>query len=259
LHSPNLLVDPTWLESRIGNERLRIADLRDPAAYAAGHIPTALHVDLEALTHRRNGCDNMLLPSPEFEELMSSLGIAGDDVLVAYDDHWGLPSSRLVWSLHRYGHRSAAILNGGWDRWTEERRPSDRTPATNQRAIFQARLDEDVHADVSFVRRAIAQGDAILLDTRSPAEFEAGHVPGARGWDWFNAVPEHSWDCARDPGELRSELASLGVHPGEEIVVYCRTGMRAAHSYVVLHHIGFPRVRLFDGSWQEWSHAVQEP
>jgi thiosulfate/3-mercaptopyruvate sulfurtransferase len=258
LNSPNLLVDPAWLEPGIGGDRLRILDLRDAASHAEGHIPTAVHVGLGALTHHRNGCDNMLLPAGEFEALMSSLGITSDDMLVAYDDHWGLPSSRLIWSLHRYGHRSAAILNGGWDRWTEEQRPSDRTPAANRTGVFQARNDADVQADASFVRRAVTKGDAVLLDTRSPAEFEAGHVPGAISWDWFNAVPAQSWDCARDTGELRAELASLGVQPSQEIVVYCRTGMRAAHSYVVLRHIGFENVRLFDGSWQEWSRTVQE-
>jgi len=66
-------------------------------------------------------------------------------------------------------------------------------------------------------------------------------------------VPVGSWECSRDPEALRSELAGLGVHPSDEVVVYCRSGMRAAHTYVVLRHAGFPRVRLYDGSWQEWS------
>jgi len=91
------------------------------------------------------------------------------------------------------------------------------------------------------------------LDTRTQAEFDEGHLPGATCWDWFNAVPDGSWNCSRDPDELRSELAELGVHPSDEIVAYCRSGMRAAHTYVVLRHAGFPRVRLYDGSWQEWS------
>ena len=91
------------------------------------------------------------------------------------------------------------------------------------------------------------------LDPRTQAEFDEGHLPGAKCWDWFNAVPDGSWNCCRDPDELRSELAELGVHPSDEIVAYCRSGMRAAHTYVVLRHAGFQRVRLYDGSWQEWS------
>jgi thiosulfate/3-mercaptopyruvate sulfurtransferase len=53
--------------------------------------------------------------------------------------------------------------------------------------------------------------------------------------------------------DLRSEWSALGIEDGKEIVVYCRSGMRAAHTWVALKHAGFPRVRLYDGSWQEWS------
>ena len=99
-----------------------------------------------------------------------------------------------------------------------------------------------------------ARGEGVVfLDTRSDTEFDQGHLPGAVCWDWFNAVPTQSWECSRDAEELRSELSTLGVRPSDEVVVYCRSGMRAAHTYVVLLHAGFPRVRLYDGSWQEWS------
>ena len=57
----------------------------------------------------------------------------------------------------------------------------------------------------------------------------------------------------RDPEVLESELATLGVRPSDDVVVYCRSGMRAAHTYLVLRHAGFPSVRLYDGSWQEWT------
>ena len=103
------------------------------------------------------------------------------------------------------------------------------------------------------IAEGLVRGDVSFLDTRSQAEFDQGHLPGARCWDWFNAVPAGSWECSRDPEALRSELATLGVRPSEEVVVYCRSGMRAAHTYIVLRQAGFGRVRLYDGSWQEWS------
>ena len=100
---------------------------------------------------------------------------------------------------------------------------------------------------------AVSRGGVVLLDTRSTAEFDDGHLPGAICWDWFNAVPAGSWECSLDPEVLRSEMEDLGVQPSDEVVAYCRSGMRAAHTYLVLGHAGFPRVRLYDGSWQEWS------
>ena len=126
-------------------------------------------------------------------------------------------------------------------------------PAQGGRDSFEAHPNPDVAADFEWIADGVARGDVTLLDTRSHTEFDQGHLPGAISWDWLNAVPVESWECSRDSEELRSELATLGVRPSDEVVVYCRSGMRAAHTYIVLRHAGFPRVRLYDGSWQEWS------
>jgi thiosulfate/3-mercaptopyruvate sulfurtransferase len=254
---PGLLVDPNWLGAHVGDARLRIVDLRDSDAYADGHIPGAVQLDLKDLGQNLNGCDNALLPPDEFERVMARLGISHLDTVVAYDDHWGLSSARLIWALGHYGVRSVGVLNGGWDRWQEEGRPMRGGPGSDGPAAgstdgFVARPDPDVAADYEWIVGVVARGGVTLLDTRSQAEFEQGHLPGAVSWDWFNAVPAGSWECSREAGELRSELAALGVHPSDEVVAYCRSGMRAAHTYVVLRNAGFGRVRLYDGSWQDW-------
>jgi thiosulfate/3-mercaptopyruvate sulfurtransferase len=264
--TPGLLVDPEWLGDRIGDQRVRTVDLRDREAYAGGHIPGSVQLDLEYLGERREGCDNMVLRPANFAHIMAGLGISEGDTVVAYDDHWGLPSARLIWALHYYGHSSAVVLNGGWDRWQEEGRPmtgvprsdgptpeNSDGPAPEGRGSFEAHPNPDVSADFEWIADGVAREDVILLDTRSHTEFDQGHLPGAKSWDWFNAVPAGSWECSRDPETLRSELAALGVYPSDEVVAYCRSGMRAAHTYMVLRHAGFPRVRLYDGSWQEWS------
>jgi len=260
---PGLLVDPDWLEDHVRHQRVRIVDLRDREAHAEGHIPGAVQLDLEALGENRGGLDNVVSDPADFERLMVQLGISNGDTVVAYDDHWGLPSARLIWALHYYGEGAVAVLNGGWDRWQEEGRPVTDGPVTNgpgsdgavleQTDGFEARPTPDVAADYEWMVGVVARGGVTLLDTRSKAEFDQGHLPGAISWDWFNAVPAGSWECSRDPEELRSELAALGVHPSDEVVAYCRSGMRAAHTYVVLRQAGFGRVRLYDGSWQEWS------
>ena len=255
---PALLVEPEWLEDHLPSPRVRIVDLRDREAYAGGHIPGAVQLDLADLGETRDRCDNTLLDPAAFERIMDGLGISNGDTVVAYDDHWGLPSARLIWSLHYYGERSVGVLNGGWDRWQEEGRPMNGRPVSAEpapagTARFEAHPNPDVSADYEWIAGGVGRGDLLFLDTRSPSEFEQGHLPQAISWDWFSAVPADSWDCSRDPGDLRSELGALGVHPSDEIVAYCRSGMRAAHTYVVLRQAGFERVRLYDGSWQEWS------
>jgi len=255
---PGILVDPEWLEAHLGDRHVRIADLRDQEAYQGGHIPGAVQLDLEDIGEIRDGCDNAVLHPLDFEQVMARIGISNGDTVVAYDDHWGLPAARLIWALHYYGEPAAVVLNGGWDRWQEEGRPTEGVPRSDDPAPassdgFEAHSNPDVAANLEWIADRVAREDVILLDTRSKTEFDQGHLPGAISWDWFNAVPAGSWECCRDPEALRSELAELGVHPSDEVVAYCRSGMRAAHTYVVLRHAGFERVRLYDGSWQEWS------
>ncbi len=255
---PGLLVDPSWLRARLGRPGLRPVDLRDAGAYARGHVPGAVHLELAELGTTSAGLENVLLPPDAFNTLMSRIGISGGDVVVAYDDQWGLAAARLVWALHHYGHPEVSVLNGGWDRWREE----GGTVATNEESVapgrFEAEVRPEVSADTAWVARSIEAGGAVLLDTRSRAEFDQGHLPGALLWDWFNAVPAAGWNASRDPEELRTEWHALGLHPSDEVVVYCRSGMRAAHTYLVLRNAGFGQVRLYDGSWQEWAMRAED-
>ena len=255
---PGLLVEPSWLAESLGSPRLRIVDLRDSDAFASGHIPGAVHLQLAELGSRVGGMDNVLLPPEEFGDRMARLGISNGDAVVAYDDQWGLAAARLVWALHYYGHERVAALDGGWDRWDAEDRPRTASVEHAAPGRFLAKPRADVLADREWIARRIEAGGAVLLDTRTLREFDAGHVPGAMWWDWFNAVPQGGWNVSRDPQELRAEWNALGFNASDEVAVYCRSGMRAAHTYLVLRNAGFARVRLYDGSWQEWSMTSQE-
>lgn len=254
---PGLLVDPAWLRERLGDPGLRVVDLRDPDAYASGHVPGAAWLHLAQFGSSVDGCDSVLLPAAEFSRLIGAHGISSGDRVVAYDDQWGLAAARLAWAFHHYGHSDIGVLNGGWDRWRDEGGAVASGEERSTPGRFEAHPRTDVSADTGWIVRRIETGEAVLLDTRSPAEFDRGHLPGAVSWDWFNAVPAGSWDVSRDPEELRAEWRALGLDPSDEVTVYCGSGMRAAHTWLVLRNAGFARVRLYDGSWQEWSMKIE--
>ena len=250
---PGIFVEPEWLAARLGRPGLRVIDMRETDAYAQGHIPGATHLELSRLGRTLGPLENVLLPPDDFGALMEELGVTAETVVVAYDDQWGLAAARLLWALHYYGHDGVAVLNGGWDRWQEEGRPVARTPQPPTPGRFDARPRAEVGATGDWLAERASDDFVVLVDTRTQAEYAQGHLPGARWWDWFEAVPPGSWELARDIDELRDEWTSLGVTHETEVVVYCRSGMRAAHTYMVLKHAGYGRVRLYDGSWQEWS------
>lgn len=253
LRHPGTVVAPAWLRDRLAHGAMRVVDLRDAHAWAAGRLPGAVHLELSALGRQAGGLDNTLLEAEDFEALMSHLGISSGNMVVAYDDQWGLAAARLVWALHAYGHERAHVLNGGWERWIAEGGPTTTAGGPPTPGRFTARPQPDVRADFEWIGARAVGHDLVVLDTRTPGEFAKGHVAGARCWDWFNAVPADGWDAVRPVEELVQEWAVLGARPDREVVVYCRSGMRAAHTYVALKHAGFSRVRLYDGSWQDWS------
>lgn len=253
LRVPNLIVAPRWLAQHLQHPALRLLDARSPESYEEGHIPGARQVDLAALTHAVNGVDGMLLSPKRFADRMSRLGVGQDSAVVIYDDNWGLPAARILWSLVRYGHANVAVLNGGSDHWQEDRHPWTSVSIVPSPSQFVVRPDDDHSAERSWLLRQMDRPDLVLLDTRSPGEYAQGHLPGALPWDWINGLPVGGWDTMRPRAELLAELISLGVTPDKEVVTYCQSGVRAAHTYLLLRDLGYPRVRVYDGSWLEWS------
>ena len=250
---PGLLVTPQWLAQRLQNLTLCLLDVRDATSYDEGHIPGAIQVTLASLNREVDDVSGMLLPGDAFAHAMSRLGVSRDCAIVIYDDHWGLPAARVLWALARYGHNQVAVLNGGIDRWQEEGYPTTVEASVPIPTSFHLEPGNEHLATRNWIARRLSDPGLVLLDTRAPGEFDAGHLPGAICWDWINGVPMGSWDTMRAAGELREELAHLGVTPDKEIVTYCRSGARAAHTYLLLRQLGFPRVRLYDGSWLDWA------
>ncbi len=257
---PGPLVNPEWLAGALGNGRLRLLDVRPADAFAEAHIPGAVRVELPALATRLGGVDGMLLPAPAFARQVGALGVGSQSLVVVYDDQWGMAAARVFWALRRYGHTQVALLTGGWDQWLAERRPMRGGAGVATPAFFGPRFADETVADRAWVERKLDQrrsgeSDLLLVDTRGSKEYAEGHLPGAVNWDWVSAIPADGWNAVKGLEEVRSSLLAAGITPEREIVTYCRSGVRAAHTWWVLQLLGYPRVRLYDGSWLEWSQA----
>jgi thiosulfate/3-mercaptopyruvate sulfurtransferase len=251
-------VAPQWLAQRLRNPALCLLDVREAARYDEGHIPGAVQVELASLSQEIDGVPGMLLPADAFARKMGQLGVKSRRSVVIYDDNWGLAAARVLWALACYGHDTSAILTGGIDRWQAEGYATVREPVHTTPAAFRPRPKGEHLATRAWLQERLADPDVVLLDTRAPGEFAAGHLPGAICWDWINGVPRGSWDAVRPAGDLRNELAQLGITADKEIVTYCHSGVRAAHTYLLLRLLGFPRVRLYDGSWLDWARHMNE-
>jgi thiosulfate/3-mercaptopyruvate sulfurtransferase len=272
------LVSTGWLAANLHRPDLRVADVRwylDPSrrgrdAYAAGHVPGAVFldvdVDLSAPGGGRGRPDGRH-PWPAADQVARVMGAAGigrGTTVVAYDDQAGATAARLWYLLRAYGHDEVAVLDGGLAKWMAEGRPIETAEPAFAPAVFVPR----VRPGWVVTKEEVAgrPREAVLLDARAgeryrgetePVDPRAGHIPGALSAPFAGNLGPGAVPVFRPAAELRERYAALGA-AGTEPIVYCGSGVTACHDLLALHVAGL-RGRLYPGSWSEWSADPARP
>jgi thiosulfate/3-mercaptopyruvate sulfurtransferase len=253
--NPSLLLEPADLAGRLEAADVRVVDLRAGAAYAAGHIPGAVSLDERAL---RDAADKeTYLPSPAaFAALLGKAGISNRTHVVAYDDQGGRSAARLWYVLNAYGHERVSLLNGGWQRWTAEQRPTSTQTPIPPAAAFTPRAVPTLTCPSAEV--LARKPGVVLLDTRSAAETAAARIPGSVNVEWKDNVGGPHLAFKPTP-ELLKLYAAKGITPDKEIVTLCATGGRAAQTLFTLKLLGFRKVRVYYGSFTDYTARPDAP
>jgi thiosulfate/3-mercaptopyruvate sulfurtransferase len=265
--NPGLLISADELARALSEAAGRplVVDLRPPDAYAAGHIPGALHLDLFGVSL----IDTDPAPLEAFmwmiEHLFATRGVTASTPVVVYDDQSGIRAARAFWFLEYFGHPSARMLDGGFGAWTRAGLPVTRDAQPAVVSDWHGSRRSPALATWREVRAAINQPDAVILDARTDGEYcgttvraaRGGAVPGAVHIEWTrNLAPDGSFKPAAD---LKKMYEDAGVTPDREVITYCQGGYRAAHSYLALRLLGYPKVRNYVGSWKEWGDRLDLP
>jgi thiosulfate/3-mercaptopyruvate sulfurtransferase len=265
------LVTTEWLARHLDDPRVRIVDVRwylDPArrgrdAYAAGHIPGAVFLDVDEDLSAPGGgrgrpAGRHPWPSPEqVSRVIGGAGIGPGTQVVAYDDQAAAVAARLWYVLRAHGHDDVAVLDGGLAKWTAEGRPLATDTRSPSPVHFEARLRPGfvlTKADVVARNKARPLLDARVAERyrgeNEPIDPRAGHIPGARSAP-FSANLAGQPAVFRPSPELRERYAELGAEAAPPIV-YCGSGVTACHDLLALHLAGLSGA-LYAGSWSEWS------
>lgn len=263
------IVDVEWLQSH--RHDVVVCDVRwyldgrsGRDAYASGHLPGAVFVDLDRwlAAPATPAAGRHPLPRPEvFATGMRRAGVSNGTTVIAYDDAGGATAARLVWLLRACGER-AALLDGGLA-------ATDEPLSVVAPVIVPGSFDVDAWpeaqtADADEVADAIASG-GVVIDARAPQRYDgatepvdrrAGHIPGA-----LNVPFAGNLDAAGrflHPAALRTRYTAVGADTTPAIV-YCGSGVTACHDLLAIEHAGLPAARLYPGSWSQWSADPARP
>ncbi|MCH5645018.1 sulfurtransferase [Gordonia sp. ABSL49_1] len=254
--TPPVVLDVRW----------QLGDSNGHDHYLDGHIPGAIYVDLDTeLAAPPSGPVGGRHPLPNIDDLQAAArrwGIDDGVPVVVYDDNGNLAAARAWWLLRWAGIADVRMLDGGLGAWQTAGLQTSRGDGGTPRAgnvTLQAGALPTVTID------EVASTAGILLDVRAgeryrgevePVDPRAGHIPGAR-----NAPTVANLDSDgrfREADDLRIMFAELGIDAESDVVVYCGSGVNAAHAIAALEIAGYP-ARLFPGSFSQWSSDPDRP
>jgi len=265
------LIGPEELASRVDDPDLRIADVRwylgkpgaGRAAYDSGHLPGAIHLDIDDDLTADEGPGRHPLPDPvRFAERLGRAGIGDSNLVVIYDDVGGWVAARLWWMLDNLGHAQAAVLDGGLPAWLALGLPTttdepDFEPAELHLANHWSRIVD--RGDL--LRQLRGSRRPVVLDARAgpryrgevePIDPVAGHIPTA-----LSAPTEGNLDADGrflSVAGLRERYVALGAD-GDGVITSCGSGVSACHNALAMRIAGLPDPILYPGSWSDWSTA----
>lgn len=281
--NPDLLVDPAWLEARLDDPTVRCIDCTatlipqkvGPShvesglpAWREGHIPGSTYLHMKEDLSAPSGYLPYNLPSPEhMTQLLAGIGINQNDTVVLYGATYPAAVTRAWWVLKASGVHDVRILDGGWHRWTAEKRPVSLDTPIFTRGDFHATPVPELVADADAVERAIADPDAILINALSQEQFlgtggarygRPGRIPCSVNIPTRDLI-DPATQCYVSFDELERICTEAGALDVGTAIAYCGGGIAASATVFVLALLGHPNASLYDRSLLEWASQPERP
>lgn len=276
MSSTSVLITPAELQALMATEPTVVIDTRDADTYAAGHIPGAVNLR-EIFTYLATStAEGLQALQSTFSDHFGKAGLSGAETAVFYEDALNTgygQSCRGYYLLTWLGYPKVKVLAGGYPAWKAAGLDVSTEPVVPVARSFPALPTTDVMVGKEQVKAALGTR-TVLLDVRDIDEWTGessspygrdfaprkGRLPGAKWIEWYRFMkPSAQGPQMKSPLEVQAECATAGIAPSDTVVLYCFKGARASNTFLALKQAGFTDVRMYFGSWNEWSRDPSLP
>jgi thiosulfate/3-mercaptopyruvate sulfurtransferase len=266
----SMIVSVAWLASHLKDPNLVLLHVGTREGYDAAHIPGARYVTTADLSlPRTEGALVLELPPVEtLKAAFEKLGVSDSSrVVVYFGDDWVSPTARVYFTLDYLGFGDrASILDGGLREWRAGNHPvTAEVPAVTP-GHLTPKPRSDLVVDAAWVKASLKTPKVAIVDARNEEYYDgatagegmrAGHIPGAKSLPFEKLVVEPQLTFV-GASAMRELFRAAGLAPGDTVVPYCHIGQQASLVYFAARYLGYD-VRLYDGSFQDWSRRADFP
>ena len=273
-----ILIAPSELAAFMATQPTVLIDTRDPASYAAGHIPGAVNIH-EIFTYLATSSPEGFAALREtFAAAFGKAGLSGKETAVVYEQSMNTgfgQSCRGYFLLAFLGYPKIKVLHGGYAAWAAAGLPVSAEAPAPTPAVFPADpAAGSVIIDAAAMKAALSDPKIAILDVRDVDEWigessspygkdfcpRKGRIPGAKWIEWYRMMkPTGDGPRFKSAPEILAECATAGISPESPVYLYCFKGARASNTFLALKEAGFKDVRMYFGSWNEWSRDPSLP
>lgn len=271
------IIDTAAVQAAIARGAI-LWDVRSAEDYRKGHIPGAVNIGDISRTLRRE-VDEDFIPLEQMARVLGSVGLDPAREIVIYGDKGSAVAYFGLYTIEYLNGRRASVYHGGIDDWRAAGLALSTQPPQTTPVSLKLTVNPQVAVSTDYVLASLKRPDVQIVDVRTLPEFKGedvralrgGHIPGA-----INIPYEQNWvdpdtpfklarrqvnskdGMALKPADKLRELYAR-LDPNKETIVYCQSGVRAAHTAGVLKELGFANVKVYDGSWLAYGNTLDAP
>lgn len=287
MRDPHALITTEQLAAAIGDPRLRVFDCTtylEPAppgvnnpyiavpgrkTFETAHIPGADFLDLQGEFSASDTKLRFMMPSADaLAAAFGRHGVGADSRVVLYSIGSMMWATRFWWMLRALGFDNAAVLDGGFDKWKAEGRPTESGPAKGYPpATLAATPRAGIFVDRTKVLDAIGKPDSVTINALSPTFHKGiepsrygrpGRIPGSVNVP-AAALADPATKAFVPLADAEAKFKAQGITKDKSVIAYCGGGIAASLDLFVLHQLGYDKLTLYDASMSEWANDPSLP